>query len=207
MKNQWGSELSEKENFRAMVLGSFLTSVLIVTFFYLSVFFDMPEASLGPFLISMALTVVATLAVFKLGKVPEAVTLVVLGSSLGALLGVAMPTTSAITILLALSLYDIYAVHKGPVGKMVGSVVSKELKPLLLYFKGVHIGLGDLVFYSFLIAHTTFYLGPLPALASIVGVSVGSFISFKLLEVEKMIPGLPISLTLGLILAFLIKAL
>ncbi len=69
----------------------------------------------------------------------------------------------------------------------------------------IEIGLGDLVFYSMLTAHTSiissFSLISLVMVSA--GILAGLMITLKMLERRKMLPGLPISIALGLVALFL----
>jgi hypothetical protein len=45
-------------------------------------------------------------------------------------------------------------------------------------------------------------LGPIPFLAASIGVILGAYIGFKMLEGRDMFPGLPFAIALGLIFAY-----
>ncbi len=63
------------------------------------------------------------------------------------------------------------------------------------------MGLGDLVFYSMLCGTMLFNFFPrlLPCLVSVIGVSVGSFLTLLILEKKNIFPGLPFPILLGLL--------
>jgi presenilin-like A22 family membrane protease len=136
------------------------------------------------------------------------VTLVV-SSGLGALLGYSIPTLSAVMILLALSAYDVFAVFKGPLGKMAKYLGDEEsgLSAFIFTYGELKIGLGDLVFYSMLTSHSLIFFGVAPFLGAMAGVLIGVYIVLKMVENHRMFPGLPFALALGLALAFLIYGL
>ncbi|MCK4634195.1 hypothetical protein KAT42_05115, partial [Candidatus Bathyarchaeota archaeon] len=71
-------------------------------------------------------------------------------------------------------------------------------------FRGVHVGLGDLTFYSMLVSRIFLSYGWLALVAATFGVLLGSFLSFKMVEKKGMFPGLPFSVLLGLLGAFLV---
>lgn len=62
------------------------------------------------------------------------------------------------------------------------------------------MGLGDLVFYSMLVGSILFEFQPnlLPALVSLIGIVVGSFLTLIVLEKKGIFPGLPFPVALGL---------
>ncbi|MEM3736789.1 MAG: hypothetical protein QXJ75_01675 [Candidatus Bathyarchaeia archaeon] len=129
------------------------------------------------------------------------VTMLLAGSSLGALLGFSSTTLTAFTVLLALAAYDVFAVFKGPLGKMVSIRGDRAVKGLMMPFGDLSIGLGDLVFYSMLISHIYLALGVTPFLTGMLGLLLGAYLTFKQLEKRTIFPGLPIALTLAMGLA------
>ncbi len=107
--------------------------------------------------------------------------LMVISSFMGAFMAVILPTWTVVFLLIALALWDIYAVFKGPIKDMVeldmnGQLMAKRgsrgqpmWDPLgdnsndfpfenMTYDAGSwQLGIGDLVFYSMLAAHALFY--------------------------------------------------
>ncbi len=128
------------------------------------------------------------------------------GGGLGAFLGIAMPTWSTILLLVGLSIYDIFAVTRGPIKQIIEISEEKSIEmPAMTYSSSeeIEIGLGDLVFYSMLTAHTFLNFGSFPLVMVSGGILAGLMITLKLLEKRKMLPGLPISIALGLVALFL----
>ncbi len=70
-----------------------------------------------------------------------------------------------------------------------------------IYVDYIELGLGDLAFYGMLFSFALIRLGLYPAIAAFFGVVIGAIITIKLLEKVKMMPGLPMSVALGLIFA------
>ncbi|MEM2420003.1 MAG: presenilin family intramembrane aspartyl protease [Candidatus Bathyarchaeia archaeon] len=126
-----------------------------------------------------------------------------LGGALGALLGACIQTASTVLILCLLAVYDTFAVYRGPVGK-IARIGLEKFRGLSFSFKDIQMGLGDLTFYSMLAGHMLLYFGILPCLASMVGVLIGCFLAFKMLEHEGVFPGLPIPIFAGLVSGFLV---
>ncbi|MFQ5999117.1 MAG: hypothetical protein ACE5KO_07420, partial [Candidatus Bathyarchaeia archaeon] len=119
-------------------------------------------------------------------------TMLFLGATLGALLGFSVQTISAIAILIALSLYDVFAVFVGPLGRLVSSEGRTELSGLMVSFGNLEMGLGDFVFYAMLMSHVYVFFGILPYAAALGGILLGAYITFKSLEKRRMLPGLPL---------------
>ncbi len=190
----------------AVITGFAITAaVLLVTAVYLSAFFSIYYVPYDTFLIiaaSIALTLVADYEIFRGKGNGNVLTLLLLGGSLGAFLGVTIPTLSAILILSFLAIYDVYAVFRGPVGKIATGGLE-QLRGLSVSFKDVQIGLGDLTFYAMLTSLVMATAGLTTAglifyAVSVTGVIIGAFLAFKLLEKKGMFPGLPFSVALGL---------
>jgi len=99
-----------------------------------------------------------------------------------------------------------FAVYHGPVGKIARNGLEK-LHGLSFSFKNIQMGLGDLTFYSMLSGHMFINFGFLPCSASVIGILVGCFLSFKMLEKKGMLPGLPFPIILGLTLSLLVTLL
>jgi presenilin-like A22 family membrane protease len=139
--------------------------------------------------------------------------LMIFGALIGAFLGLVLPTWTSFLLLIGLSIYDVFAVFKGPIKKIL-ELEEKNNQNFLEIRNKIHdyeIGLGDLTFYSMLVCATlkigfdTEFIrvwGPfaifLPCLVSIIGILMGALITFKLLEKKEMLPGLPISILLGI---------
>lgn len=181
------------------------TAVFLLSLIYLYALFllfaPLPVEVLIAF--SVVITFLAGYVVFKTRNKMGDVIVLLLGGALGTLLGASIQTLSAILILCFLAVYDAFAVYRGPVGKIARTGLEK-LRGLSFSFKDIQMGLGDLTFYSMLVGHMLLYFGFLPCLASMVGVLLGCFLAFRMLERSGIFPGLPIPIFLGLGLGFLV---
>ena len=163
---------------------------------------DPNEAALLIYASAVVLTATATYGIFKWRGVKQVLVTLLLGGALGAFLGVSIPTTSALVLLTLLSLYDVIAVYLGPVGRIASEAGPERLKGISFTFKEVHIGLGDLVFYSMLTSHMLLVYGFRAWFASSLGILTGVYLVLKALEKRRMFPGLPIALAFGLTAGF-----
>jgi presenilin-like A22 family membrane protease len=187
----------------SVIIGFALTSAffLLSLIYLIALFsiFPLPYASELILVLSISLTIVGDLAVFRVRNVMIANTIVILlGGGFGAFLGREIPPLSAMLILCALAVYDVFAVYRGPVGKIARHGLEK-LRGLSYSFKEVQMGLGDLTFYSMLISLVFFYAGPVYCLVSAIGVLAGAFLAFKMVERKGIFPGLPFPIALGLL--------
>ncbi|MGD0158765.1 MAG: hypothetical protein ABSB89_00540 [Candidatus Bathyarchaeia archaeon] len=178
-------------------------AILLLSIVYLSALFSLLAISSTTALIltlavATSVTVLADLAIFKVqGRISNAVILL-LGGGLGAFLGVSIPLYSAMLILAFLAIYDIYAVYRGPVGKIAQQGLD-ELHGLSFSFRDFQMGLGDLTFYSMLTGLVLETAGPIFCAVSTLGIVAGVLLVLKMLEKRGMFPGLPFPVFLGLL--------
>ena len=148
-------------------------------------------------LISMPVTIFSGYAIFQCSNRVGSLIVVVLGGALGTFLGASIPTVSAILILCFSAVYDIFAVYRGPVGKIALTGLQK-LRGLSFSFQDIQMGLGDLVFYSMLSGHVLLKFSLISYAATVLGIIAGCLLTFSLLEKKKMFPGLPFPVLFGL---------
>jgi presenilin-like A22 family membrane protease len=143
-------------------------------------------------------TVAFDIAIFRLGSKTRNTVVICLGGALGVFFAASIPVLSALLILCFLAIYDVFAVYYGPVGKIAHAGLD-QLKGLSFSFKDIQMGLGDLVFYSMLSGSMLFNFGVVSSLVSLVGILVGAFLTFVMLEKKGIFPGLPFPIFLGLV--------
>jgi hypothetical protein len=196
----------------SLITGLALTvAVLMLSIIYLFAAFsllDVPftAALILTFTVAASVTVLADFLIFRIQGKFSNIIILLLGGALGAFLGVFIPVVSAVLILAFLAVYDIYAVYRGPVGKIAQRGLE-ELRGLSFSFRDVQMGLGDLTFYSMLTGLVLAAAGPIVCAASTIGILIGVFFVLKMLEKRGMFPGLPFPVLLGLlplIISFLV---
>jgi presenilin-like A22 family membrane protease len=124
--------------------------------------------------------------------------IIIIGGMTGTFLGVSIPSLTAVVLLLALAAYDLFAVYKGPIGKMAQSTDLEEFTGAVFTYGDLTVGMGDMVFYSMLASSSMINFGPLPYVAAGIGVIAGAYLGFRMLEGRDMFPGLPFAIVLGL---------
>ena len=174
-------------------------SVLLSLYYLWLLLSSFPNWEIYAVVLTIIITVLFELAIFKIGGKAANVAVVGLGGALGVFLGNSIPVWSAMLILVFLAVYDIIAVYKGPVGKIAASSGLDQLKGLSYAFKDIQMGLGDLVFYSMLSAVMLLNYGWVSYIASLAGILGGSFFTFLMLEKKGIFPGLPFPIFLGLV--------
>jgi hypothetical protein len=161
-------------------------------------------ASFWPWiLISVLGAVVLGVAIYKSKGATHLAAIVVIGGMTGTFLGVSIPTLTAVVLLLALAAYDLFAVYKGPIGKMAETTDLEEFTGAVFTYGDLTVGMGDMVFYSMLASIAMVNFGPLPFVAAGLGVILGAYLGFKMLEGRDMFPGLPFAVVLGLAFMYL----
>lgn len=190
----------------SMITGIALTTAfLMLSIVYLSAAFSMIDVPYWEEIIltaSIFMTAAADFVIFRVHGKPASLVVLCIGGALGAFLGISIPTLSAALILGFLAVYDVFAVYRGPVGKIAHSGLE-QLRGLSFSFRDIQMGLGDLTFYSMLSGHMLFNFGITSCIASTIGILSGCFLSFKMLEKKEMFPGLPLPIVLGLAAGFL----
>jgi len=195
--------LLKRKNLRivAFITGSALTAAaFLLSVVYLWPLLSVLDTQYLPFVVlffAILLTVVFDFTIFRRKGLSYRAAVLLLGGALGSFLRMSIPPLSAILILALLAAYDVFAVYRGPVGKIARTGLD-NLRGLSLPFKEVQIGLGDLTFYSMLVSLVLAIAGPSVCLFSAFGVLVGSFLAFKMLENKGIFPGLPFPIALGL---------
>ncbi len=171
---------------------------LLLSVFYFSVLFaSVPNAEIIVIALAIVVAAIVDVAIFRLDSKIRNAVVVGLGGALGVFFGVSIPLVSALLILCFLAVYDVFAVYKGPVGKIAHAGLD-QLKGLSFSFKDIQMGLGDLVFYSMLSSTMLFNFGMFSYIASFIGILAGTFLTFLMLEKKGIFPGLPFPVFLGL---------
>jgi len=155
--------------------------------------------------VSIAATILVSLAIFKSKGMVHFGGIIAIGGLTGTFLGVSIPTLTAIVLLLALAAYDLFAVYRGPIGKIAQSTDLEEFTGAVFTYGDLTVGMGDMVFYSMLASNAMMNYGTLPYVAAAVGLIAGAYLGFKMLEGRDMFPGLPFAIILGLGLMFLMS--
>ncbi len=200
-----------KHGFKKIVRNLIKLSLIFMTFILLNwygfialSFVKMPEALYDAVLIggSLLLTALLIIAVYRTRGACYMVAVTIIGALTGTFLGVSVPLLTAIILLSALTIYDFLAVYKGPIGKMATNARLEEFVGAVFTYGDLTIGMGDIVFYSMLAATAMINFGVFPFVAASIGIIIGAFLGFKMLETREIFPGLPLALSIGLALLF-----
>ncbi|MEM2793759.1 MAG: hypothetical protein QW511_03795 [Candidatus Methanomethylicia archaeon] len=145
-------------------------------------------------------TIVMVYLIFHVKGFLQAVSMIIFGTAAGSWIGSTLNVWSTILLLIMLSIYDIVAVYRGTI-KAIVEDNPKDLTGLVVMFKEINIGLGDIVFYSLTQSFSIINYGYMPALGVSFGLIVGFYITVIIAErTKKPVPALPASLILALII-------
>lgn len=135
---------------------------------------------------------------------------------IGAMMGIIMPLWTSIAILIGFSLWDIFAVKskRGPIKEMIdifsssdpeNQLTEEEIQQRIANGEAVYdtkhleIGIGDLAFYSMLTSAALLQTNNLfVMILTAIAVVIGTGITIAGLKRNKILPGLPISIFLGI---------
>ncbi len=127
------------------------------------------------------------------------VILAFVGAQVGSYFAETLPTWTAIAMPVAFSVYDIYAVFKGPLKNLIGAAPTVALVGMSIKAGEFTLGLGDVVFYTLIPSLALFQFGLVPALYTILAINLGMAVTLFLLTKRRLLPGLPIPMLLGIL--------
>lgn len=125
-----------------------------------------------------------------------------------------LPLYTALLLPAAFSIYDIYAVFKGPLKSLIGTGEKVALVGMSIRAGEFTLGLGDIVFYTMLPSLPLAQLIANSSSASVVSATSAAFATLAVMDIgvvatlfllskRRLLPGLPIPMLLGLlVLAF-----
>lgn len=193
-------------SFKVLVFGSVSLSAFVLTlitadsfaYSYLPHSLELP-ASFGS---AFAVVVLVGYTIFVKDRVwLSTVILAFVGAEVGSFFAESIPLYTALLLPVAFSLYDIYAVFRGPLKALIGTAPNIALVGMSIKAGEFTLGLGDIVFYTMLPALALFYRTPLAAGLTIVAIDAGVVVTLFLLSRKRLLPGLPIPMLMGLIVA------
>ncbi|MEM5870125.1 MAG: hypothetical protein QXR09_03095 [Candidatus Aenigmatarchaeota archaeon] len=193
---------------KALVTGFLISSVFSINLILFSTIF--PDSVLLPWFISIFLVVLVFLvAYFKSFHFLSNFLSIFIGAEIAGYFATILQPPTVFIFPLLLSVYDVYAVFKGPLNKIIGKPVrtKKGLKTkidflslLILDFDFIKIGLGDVVFYSMLPAVAFMLFGLEKMIFTLIATNLGILITLYLLRKKRIpLPGLPIPMLLGIL--------
>jgi len=190
-------------SFKVIVFGSVAFSGFILTLVTADDFAIqyLPAALENPFSFGGATLIVLLLwYIIFVRNSPWLSTIVLafVGAEVGSFLAETLPPWTALALPIAFSVYDIYAVFRGPLKALIGTAPNVALVGMSIKAGEFTLGLGDVVFYTLLPSLAYFQWGLSQSLYTIVAIDVGMVITLFLLSKRRLLPGLPIPMLLGI---------
>ena len=125
---------------------------------------------------------------------------VISSGSLGAFIGILLPTLPVIGIAILLAIADTFLIQTRFFQRVVGEVeYEKMIIEMAFSTSEWGIGIGDLICYSMIVASTLANFGIIAGGFSIILIVLGALLTIKLATSHFRVPGLPISTLLGLL--------
>jgi len=125
------------------------------------------------------------------------------GAEVGSFFAETLSPWTALALPIAFSIYDIYAVFRGPLKALIGTAPNIALVGMSIKAGEFTLGLGDIVFYTLLPSLALYQFEPrfgvLPALVTVLAIDIGMVITLFLLSRRRLLPGLPIPMLLGVL--------
>jgi presenilin-like A22 family membrane protease len=191
-------------SFKVIIFGSVSFSAFILTLLTADVFaVDYLPASLElpfAFVVPAVLVILIGYIIFVKNRVwLSTIVLAFIGAEVGSFFAETLPTWTVLALPIAFSVYDIYAVFRGPLKALVGTAPGVALVGMSIRAGEFTLGLGDIVFYSLLPCFALLEFGLLQSIYVILAINVGMVITLFQLSKRRLLPGLPIPMLLGII--------
>ena len=125
---------------------------------------------------------------------------IVYGALLGSFVSLLLPTVSLIVMLVVVAVFDLVLLNTGWVVDVIRGFGDRGAKSGRMSYvgEGIEVGMGELIFYSFLPAHVEAYFGVELLAVTLAMIGVGVFLNLWLLERRGVVAGLPAPIFLGL---------
>ncbi|MDP2899925.1 MAG: hypothetical protein Q8O47_03025 [Candidatus Bathyarchaeota archaeon] len=125
---------------------------------------------------------------------------IVYGALLGSFVSLLLPTVSLVVMLVAVAAFDLVILNTGWVLEAIRGFGASRGKSSRLSYVGedVEVGMGELVFYSFLPAHVEAYYGSVLLVTTLLMIGIGVSLNLWVLEKRGVVAGLPAPIFLGL---------
>jgi hypothetical protein len=166
----------------AKAVSSFMASLIVLISLYVAVFSVI-------FIISNALSTRVKNFIF-----------ILYGALLGSFVSLLLPTASLIVMLLAVALYDLIMLNTGWVLEMLKTIGNSKRKSSRMSYidESIEIGMGELIFYSFIPAHVEAYFSHELLVLTLVMTGIGVVLNLWILQRRGVVAGLPAPIFLGL---------
>lgn len=191
-------------SFKFLIFGAIALSAYFLTLITLDSLLSFLNLGLDtvPLEIIISFTPVIAIAYttfFNGSKLISTAVLALLSAEVGSFFASTFPPITALLLPVIFSVYDIYAVFKGPLRELVTIAPSNVLTNLSVRVGEFTIGLGDTMFYAMLPSFSAYMLSLECTIFTLSAIDIGFIITLYLLSKRRLLPGLPIPMALGLV--------
>ncbi len=190
-------------SFKLIIFGSVAFSAFVLTLVTADIFAlsNLPQSLELPVAFGAAGAVVIAIGyvIFVKNRVwLSTAILAFVGAEVGSFFALTLPPWTALALPIAFSLYDIYAVFRGPLKALIGTAPNIALVGMSIRAGEFTLGLGDVVFYTLLPCLALFQFGLAQSLYTVAAIDIGMVITLYQLSKRRLLPGLPIPMLLGI---------
>jgi hypothetical protein len=185
--------------FASVAFSAFILTLVTADIFavdYLPPAFELPVAFGVP---ALLVVLIAYIIFVKNRPWLSTIILAFVGAQVGSFFAETLSPWTALALPIAFSIYDIYAVFRGPLKALIGTAPGIALVGMSIKAGEFTLGLGDIVFYTLLPSLALFQFGLLQSLYTMLAIDVGMVITLFLLSKRRLLPGLPIPMLLGIL--------
>jgi len=198
----WLLRRSMVRSFKVVIFGSVAFSAFFLTLVTADVFavdylppsWEIPVAFGVP---GLMVVLIAYIVFVKNRPWLSTLILAFVGAEVGSFFAVTLSPWTALALPIAFSIYDIYAVFRGPLKALIGTGSGIALVGMSIRAGEFTLGLGDIVFYTLLPSLALYQFGLVQSLYTILAIDIGMVITLFLLSKRRLLPGLPIPMLLG----------
>ncbi len=183
--------------FTATSVSAFSLTFLTVDTIFVAFLGTSSQPAIEAFLALLPVLAIAYTTFVKPSPLLSSAVLALLSAEVGSYFAATLPLLTALLLPIAFSVYDIYAVFRGPLRELVSLAPATVLGGVSVRVGEFTIGLGDTTFYSMLPALAIYQLETSCSLLTLGAIDVGVVLTLYLLTKRKLLPGLPIPMALG----------
>jgi len=189
-----------------ILVATFILSGILSTLLFAKLLFT--SLSLSSPIILLVVAVIAYVGAYfaylvmveELSKKMKNLLFVVCSGALGSFIGVLLHPVPVMGISLFLSAVDLVLIKRKTVENFLGETAYEKLIAEVAFLQsGWGIGIGDLTCYSIVVSNTSVNFGVITGVASLLLMLTGAFLSLLVTAKKVRIPGLPLSIVLGLL--------
>ena len=183
------------------IMSGILSTLLFVKFIFNSFFVGSPIILvIAGFVTYIGAYFAYLVLVEALSERKKNLLFIISSATLGSFVGILMPVIPIIGISLLFAVLDLFLIQRKSLEKIFGeSNYEKMVIGIAVSNKKWGIGIGDLTCYSLVVSNCLVNFGILSGVFSLIMILIGSFLTFIMTLRKNRFPGLPLTLTFGLI--------